>query len=189
VEIIRRGCATAGLIEADSGEHCGCLCIHTGALAGAKSSPRFAVFGERVRISKPEKDDVDGQGRDLGDLRKRTSLQNVIVDRGGLAGLSAASRWLKPAGRVRLFEQRTIFWRRATSYVLPTASMWTTASSVTLGCCTNLEDFLPRVGSWGESNFFDRLLFETRRGGSARCRQACCPRRFTLADRLRDLHR
>ncbi|HKF25190.1 MAG TPA: hydroxysqualene dehydroxylase HpnE, partial [Candidatus Acidoferrum sp.] len=47
----------------------------------------------------------------------------------------------------------------ATSYVLPNGEHVDNCQHVTLGCCTNLEDFYRRVGSAGKLQFFDRLFF------------------------------
>src|SRR5689334_6404414 len=99
--------------------------------------------------------------------RKRTSLKNVIVIGGGLAGLAAGVALADSGWRVRLFEQRPFLGGRATSYVLPDGEHVDNCQHVTLGCCTNLEDFYHRVGSVGKIKFFDRLVFldpQGRRG-------------------------
>jgi squalene-associated FAD-dependent desaturase len=94
-------------------------------------------------------------------------LKNVIVIGGGLAGLAAGVALADSGWRVRLFEQRPFLGGRATSYVLPDGEHVDNCQHVTLGCCTNLEDFYRRVGSAGKIKFFDRLLFldpQGRRG-------------------------
>src|SRR5512137_185302 len=95
------------------------------------------------------------------------SSKNVIVIGGGLAGLAAGVP-LADAGRhVRLFEQRPFLGGRATSYVLPGGEHVDNCQHVTLGCCTNLDDFYRRVGAADKIRFFDRLLFaapDGRRG-------------------------
>jgi squalene-associated FAD-dependent desaturase len=91
-------------------------------------------------------------------------LQNVIVIGGGLAGLSAGVALAESGWRVRLFEQRPFLGGRATSYVLPDGEHVDNCQHVTLGCCTNLEDFYRRVGSAGKIRFFDRLLFQDPQG-------------------------
>jgi len=91
----------------------------------------------------------------------------VIVIGGGLAGLAASVALAEAGWRVRLFEQRPFLGGRATSYVLPDGEHVDNCQHVTLGCCTNLEDFYQRVGSAGKIKFFDRLLFldpQGRRG-------------------------
>jgi uncharacterized protein with NAD-binding domain and iron-sulfur cluster len=86
-------------------------------------------------------------------------LQNVIVIGGGLAGLSAGVALAEAGWRVRLFEQRPFLGGRATSYVLPNGEHVDNCQHVTLGCCTNLDDFYRRVGSADKVKYFDRLVF------------------------------
>ena len=91
----------------------------------------------------------------------------MIVIGGGLAGLAAGVALAESGWRVRLFEQRPFLGGRATSYVLPDGEHVDNCQHVTLGCCTNLEDFYKRVGSARKIKFFDRLLFldpQHRRG-------------------------
>jgi squalene-associated FAD-dependent desaturase len=85
--------------------------------------------------------------------------KNVIVIGGGLAGLAAGVALADAGCRVRLFEQRPYLGGRATSYALPNGEHVDNCQHVTLGCCTNLEDFYRRVGSAGKIQFFDRLFF------------------------------
>jgi zeta-carotene desaturase len=94
-------------------------------------------------------------------------LKSVIVIGGGLAGLAASVALADSGWRVRLFEQRPFLGGRATSYVLPDGEHVDNCQHVTLGCCTNLEDFYNRVGSANKIRFFDHLLFldpQGRRG-------------------------
>jgi squalene-associated FAD-dependent desaturase len=94
-------------------------------------------------------------------------LKSVIVIGGGLAGLAAGVALAESGWRVRLFEQRPFLGGRATSYVLPDGEHVDNCQHVTLGCCTNLDDFYRRVGSTNKVKFFDRLLFldpQGRRG-------------------------
>jgi len=88
----------------------------------------------------------------------------VIVIGGGLAGLSAGIGLAESGWRVRLFEQRPFLGGRATSYVLPDGEHVDNCQHVTLGCCTNLEDFYRRVGSQHKIKYFDRLLFQDPQG-------------------------
>ena len=91
----------------------------------------------------------------------------MIVIGGGLAGLAAGVALAESGWRVRLFEQRPFLGGRATSYVLPDGEHVDNCQHVTLGCCTNLEDFYRRVGSADKIKFFDRLFFldpQGRRG-------------------------
>src|SRR5262250_3227361 len=87
------------------------------------------------------------------------SSKNVIVSGGGLAGLAAGVALADSGWRVRLFEQRPFLGGRATSYALPDGEHVDNCQHVTLGCCTNLENFYGRVGSSGKIRFFDRLFF------------------------------
>jgi squalene-associated FAD-dependent desaturase len=88
----------------------------------------------------------------------------VIVIGGGLAGLSAGIALSEAGWRVRLFEQRPFLGGRATSYVLSDGEHVDNCQHVTLGCCTNLEDFYRRVGAENKIKFFDRLLFQDPQG-------------------------
>ena len=89
---------------------------------------------------------------------------------GGLAGLSSAVALAEAGFRVRLLEKRPHLGGRAASYVLPGGEHIDNCQHVTLGCCTNLEDFYCRVGAEDQIRFFDRLLFavpDGRRGSIA----------------------
>jgi squalene-associated FAD-dependent desaturase len=87
------------------------------------------------------------------------SSKSVIVIGGGLAGLSSAVALAEVGFRVRLLEKRPHLGGRAASYVLPGGEHVDNCQHVTLGCCTNLEDFYRRVGAADQIRFFDRLLF------------------------------
>src|SRR6204780_2672565 len=87
------------------------------------------------------------------------SSKSVIVIGGGLAGLSSAVALAEAGFRVRLLEKRPHLGGRAASYVLPSGEHIDNCQHVTLGCCTNLEDFYRRVGAADQIRFFDRLLF------------------------------
>src|SRR5258707_11089272 len=95
------------------------------------------------------------------------SSKSVIVIGGGLAGLSSAVALAEAGHRVRLLEKRPHLGGRAASYVLPGGEHVDNCQHVTLGCCTNLDDFYRRVGAAEKIRFFDRLLFaapDGRRG-------------------------
>ncbi len=86
---------------------------------------------------------------------------------GGLAGLACGVALAEAGWRVRLFEQKPFLGGRATSYVLPNGEHVDNCQHVTLGCCTNLDDFYRRVGSADKIKFFDELVFldpQGRRG-------------------------
>src|SRR3981189_2079338 len=95
------------------------------------------------------------------------SSKSVIVIGGGLAGLSSAVVLAESGFRVRLLEKRPQLGGRAASYVLPGGEHVDNCQHVTLGCCTNLDDFYRRVGASDKIKFFDRLVFldpQGRRG-------------------------
>jgi len=104
----------------------------------------------------------------------------VIVIGGGLAGLSAGVALAEAGWRVRLFEQRPFLGGRATSYVLPDGEHVDNCQHVTLGCCTNLEDFYRRVGSAGKIKFFDRLVFQDPQGRIGEMQAGMLPAPFHM---------
>jgi squalene-associated FAD-dependent desaturase len=87
------------------------------------------------------------------------SLNSVIVIGGGLAGLSSAVVLAESGYRVRLLEKRPHLGGRAASYVLPGGEHVDNCQHVTLGCCTNLEDFYRRINVADKIKFFDELRF------------------------------
>src|SRR5216684_2947742 len=108
------------------------------------------------------------------------SLKNVIVIGGGLAGLSSAVALAEAGHRVRLLEKRPHLGGRAASYVLPGGEHVDNCQHVTLGCCTNLQDFYRRVGSDGKIKFFDRLLFLDPQGREGVMQAGFLPAPFHL---------
>jgi squalene-associated FAD-dependent desaturase len=107
-------------------------------------------------------------------------LKTVIVIGGGLAGLAAGVALAESGWRVRLFEQRPFLGGRATSYVLPDGEHVDNCQHVTLGCCTNLEDFYRRVGSADKIKFFDRLLFLDPQGRRGEMQAGMLPAPFHM---------
>lgn len=95
--------------------------------------------------------------------------QSVLVIGGGLAGLACAVTLAEAGIEVQLFEKRPRLGGRATSYTLPDGDEVDNCQHVTLGCCTNLDDFYRRAGAAGKIRFYDRLYFADRQG-----------RRFTM---------
>jgi len=85
--------------------------------------------------------------------------KSVIVIGGGLAGLSSAVALAEAGCRVRLLEKRPHLGGRATSYLLPDGEHVDNCQHVTLGCCTNLDDFYRRVGAAEKIRWYDRLYF------------------------------
>ena len=104
----------------------------------------------------------------------------MIVIGGGLAGLAAGVALAESGWRVRLFEQRPFLGGRATSYVLPDGEHVDNCQHVTLGCCTNLEDFYRRIGAAGKIKFFDRLLFLDLQGRKGEIQAGFLPAPFHL---------
>jgi zeta-carotene desaturase len=104
----------------------------------------------------------------------------VIVIGGGLAGLAAGVALAEAGCQVRLFEQRPFLGGRATSYVLPDGEHVDNCQHVTLGCCTNLENFYQRVGSAGKIKFFDRLLFLDPQGRRGEMQAGILPAPFHM---------
>ena len=104
----------------------------------------------------------------------------MIVIGGGLAGLAAGVALAESGWRVRLFEQRPYLGGRATSYVLPSGEHVDNCQHVTLGCCTNLEDFYRRVGSANKVKFFDRLFFLDPQGRSGAIEAGVLPAPFHM---------
>lgn len=88
----------------------------------------------------------------------------MIVIGGGLAGLSSAVVLAEAGFRVRLLEKRPHLGGRATSYTLPSGEEVDNCQHVTMGCCTNLDDFYRRVGSGHKIRYYDQLYFQDRRG-------------------------
>ena len=88
----------------------------------------------------------------------------MIVIGGGLAGLSAAVALAEAGYRITLLEKRPFLGGRATSYVLPSGDHVDNCQHVTLGCCTNLDDFYKRAGAAGKIRFYDRLIFSSPDG-------------------------
>lgn len=88
----------------------------------------------------------------------------MIVIGGGLAGLSAAVALAEAGYRITLLEKRPFLGGRATSYILPNGDHVDNCQHVTLGCCTNLDDFYNRAGAGGKIKFYDRLIFSSPDG-------------------------
>jgi zeta-carotene desaturase len=90
--------------------------------------------------------------------------RSVIIIGGGLAGLSSAVALAEAGCRVRLLESRPHLGGRATSYWLPDGSHVDNCQHVTLGCCTNLDDFYRRVGAGEKIHYYKQLFFVDKRG-------------------------
>src|SRR5215469_8233032 len=136
---------------------CGSSCIPT-VLCWAVSKRSTFPSSVKKSVSRKPKKWYSWPRPVSANTRKRTFLKNVIVIGGGLAGLAAGVALADSGWRVRLFEQRPFLGGRATSYVLPDGEHVDNCQHVTLGCCTNLEDFYRRVGCANKIKFFDRLV-------------------------------
>jgi squalene-associated FAD-dependent desaturase len=74
-------------------------------------------------------------------------VRRVAIVGGGLAGLAAASALASRGVQVDLYEARHYIGGRAASYQEPGSDSWVDhCQHVSLGCCTNLADFLTRTG-------------------------------------------
>jgi zeta-carotene desaturase len=107
--------------------------------------------------------------------------KSVIVIGGGLAGLSSAVALAEAGFRVRLLESRPHLGGRATSYVLPNGEHVDNCQHVTLGCCTNLDDFYRRVGAAHKIRTYDRLIFADPAGRRGVIQASPLPPPFHLA--------
>ena len=103
---------------------------------------------------------------------------------GGLAGLSSAVALADAGFRVRLLERSPFLGGRAASYDLPGGEHVDNCQHVTLGCCTNLNDFYSRVGARQKIAFYDRLLFADSTGRRAILQASPLPPPLHLASSL-----
>jgi squalene-associated FAD-dependent desaturase len=112
------------------------------------------------------------------------SSKNVIVIGAGLAGLSSGVALAEAGFRVTLLEQRPFLGGRASSYSLPDGEQIDNCQHVTLGCCTNLDDFYERVGALEKIARYPRLLFVDRAGHRAVMEASALPPPLHLAPSL-----
>jgi zeta-carotene desaturase len=68
--------------------------------------------------------------------------------------------------------------------VLPDGEHVDNCQHVTLGCCTNLEDFYRRVGAADKIKFFDRLLFQDPQGRTGEMQAGLLPAPFHMLGSL-----
>ena len=109
------------------------------------------------------------------------SSPDVVVIGGGLAGLSASVALADSGFQVSLFEKGPRLGGRATSYILPSGESIDNCQHVTLGCCTNLEDFYRRVGVADKIRYHDHLVFGASGGRRASMQPSNLPAPFHLA--------
>jgi squalene-associated FAD-dependent desaturase len=112
------------------------------------------------------------------------SSKSVIVIGGGLAGLSSGVALAEAGFRVTLIEQRPFLGGRASSYTLPDGQEIDNCQHVTLGCCTNLDDFYGRIGALGKISRYSRLVFVDSKGHQASMEASALPPPFHLAASL-----
>src|SRR5579864_3864328 len=110
--------------------------------------------------------------------------QSVLVIGGGLAGLSSAVALADAGFRVRLLEKRPHLGGRASSYMLPGGEHVDNCQHVTLGCCTNLDDFYRRTGAARLITFYDQLIFVDRDGRRSVMQASALPAPLHLAPSL-----
>ena len=107
--------------------------------------------------------------------------RSVAVLGGGLAGLATSVALADAGFRVQLFEKRPHLGGRATSYDLPNGEHVDNCQHVTMGCCTNLEDFYRRVGAGNQIRYYDRIYFLDREGRRGVIESSELPPPFHLA--------
>jgi squalene-associated FAD-dependent desaturase len=112
------------------------------------------------------------------------SSKNVIVIGAGLAGLSSGVALAEAGFRVKLLEQRPFLGGRASSYSLPDGEQIDNCQHVTLGCCTNLDDFYGRAGALRKIARYGRLVFVDPAGRRAIMEASALPPPFHLAPSL-----
>jgi squalene-associated FAD-dependent desaturase len=105
----------------------------------------------------------------------------VAVIGGGLAGLAAAIALADQGFRVSVFEKRPRLGGRATSYVLPDGRCIDNCQHVTLGCCTNLDDFYRRIGAREKIRYYDSFTFVDAKGRRGTVKRSPLPAPLHLA--------
>jgi zeta-carotene desaturase len=104
-----------------------------------------------------------------------------VVVGGGLAGLAASLALADAGWRVTLLEKRPHLGGRATSYDLPNGEHVDNCQHVTMGCCTNLEDFYRRAGTAQQVHYYQRISFLDREGRRGRIASSWLPPPLHLA--------
>jgi squalene-associated FAD-dependent desaturase len=109
------------------------------------------------------------------------SSKSVIIIGAGLAGLSSAVALADAGFRVKLLEQRPFLGGRASSYSLPDGEQIDNCQHVTLGCCTNLDDFYGRIGALRKIGRYEQLVFVDAAGRRAVMKASALPPPLHLA--------
>lgn len=105
----------------------------------------------------------------------------MTVIGGGLAGLSSAVALAEAGVRVGVLEKRPHLGGRAASYDLPDGSHVDNCQHITLGCCTNLDDFYRRVGAADKIHYYQRLYLADAQGRRFEIAPSFLPPPFHLA--------
>jgi len=107
--------------------------------------------------------------------------KRILILGGGLAGLSSALTLAEAGYRVELVERKPHLGGRAASYLLPDGEHVDNCQHVTMGCCTNLEDFYRRVGAAGKIRYYDHVAFLDREGRRSVLQSSVLPPPLHLA--------
>lgn len=113
----------------------------------------------------------------------RPPAPRVIIVGGGLAGLAAASQLVDRGLQITLLESRPRLGGRASSFVDPvTGELVDNCQHVSMACCTNLADFLARVGVAHLMRREPEIVFLDRAGRVSRFRAGILPAPLHLAE-------
>ena len=114
-----------------------------------------------------------------------TGRPAVAVVGGGIAGLAAALSLAEEGFAVSLFERRALLGGRASSFEDPASGeLVDNCQHVSLRCCTNLDDFLRRVGASDAVPYCDRIDFLDPEGRRSSLRAGSLPAPFHLLPSL-----
>ncbi len=108
----------------------------------------------------------------------------MIVIGAGLAGLSSAVALAESGFSVKVLEQRPCFGGRASTNSFPDGEQIDKFQQVTLGCCTNLDDFYLRIGALGKIARYGRLIFVDAAGHRSIMEASVLPPPLHLAPSL-----
>ncbi|MCA9095287.1 MAG: FAD-dependent oxidoreductase, partial [Planctomycetaceae bacterium] len=105
-----------------------------------------------------------------------TNSPKVVIAGGGLAGLAAASVLVTRGCAVTVLESRPRLGGRASSFLDRNTSEWIdNCQHVSLGCCTNFQDFCRRTGLDRFLRTERELYFIGRDGVVNRLRESSLP--------------
>ena len=96
----------------------------------------------------------------LKEIMNSSTIRDITVIGGGLAGLSTACALAQSGYGVRLLERRPYVGGRASSYEHPgTGEVIDNCQHILLGCCTNLIGLYQQLGVADRIRWFDRITF------------------------------